>query len=83
MPKPSFMVYYNEHRNELEKENAGVPPAELTKIAMNKYKQLYSSKTNEEDELIQSNNTSAKRKINADENERSGIAKLARYNFKK
>lgn len=83
------MVYYNEHRSEFERENPEIAPAELTKIAMNKYKQLYSNKTNgvnganEDNETNQSIGTSSKRKINADGNDRSGIAKLARFSFKK
>lgn len=81
------MVYYNEHRAEFEGDNPGVLPAELTKIAMNKYKQLYPSKSNgtaaNDDDSTKTNGSSAKRKINTEENERSGVAKLARFSFKK
>lgn len=85
------MEFYSEHRAEFERENPGVPPAELTKIAMNQYKQIYPSKSNgtpngagNSDDANKSNGLSAKRKIDTDDNERSSSSvKLARFSFKK
>lgn len=78
--KPSFIVYYNEHRDEFEKENPDVAKADLTKIAMSKYKQIYSSKANgSTPNNSEFNSPTTKRKISADEGERSGIAKLAKF----
>lgn len=78
------MAYFNENRTEFERSNPTVTPAELTKIAMNKYKQLYPGKANGSTPTIDaSNGSTAKRKINTDDNERSAVAKLARFSFKK
>lgn len=75
------MEFYNEHRAEFERDNPELTPAELTKVAMNKYKLIYPRKIN--GTPTGSNGVSAKRKINTDDGERSGIAKLARFSFKK
>lgn len=90
MPKPSFMSFYGEKKAEFEKEKPDLTPAELTKYAMNKFRELYSGKSNAsdvdasgKDGTNQSNGPNAKRKINTEENERSGIAKLARFSFTK
>lgn len=89
-PKPTFIAYFTENKAELEKEKPELKPNELTKYAMNKFKQLYAGTTNGTD--IESNGKdgaskfgapNAKRKINTEENERSGIAKLARFSFTK
>lgn len=96
-PKPKFVDFFKENRPIFESENPQLTPAELTKFAMNKFKQLYPKKsngingdmnatTNESNKTHngKSNAPNAKRKINTDEHgERSGIAKLARFSFGK
>lgn len=91
------MNYYKENRAEFERDNPNLSKAELTKFAMNKFKQLYPDKsdsdrngtttTDESGKAAQNgkqNGPNAKRKINTDDQtERSGIAKLARFSFKK
>lgn len=85
------MNYYKENRADFERENPHLTKAELTKFAMNKFKQLYpdtnGTTTDESSKAAQngqSNGPNAKRKINTDDQtERSGIAKLARFSFKK
>lgn len=81
------MEFYNEHRAEFEIENPGLAPAELTKMAMKKYKEIYPGKSrgtpsdaSKNDDTNKSNGFSAKRKIDT---EGDGIAKLARFSFKK
>lgn len=97
-PKPKFVNFYKENRADFERDQPHLTPAELTKFAMNKFKQLYPDKsgsdvngagnaTPAESSKAQngkSNAPNAKRKINTDDQtERSGIAKLARFSFKK
>lgn len=94
------MNFYKENRADFERENPHFTPAELTKFAMNKFKQLYPDKSgadtngsttvasDESNKAAQNgkyNAPNAKRKINTDtdQTERSGIAKLARFSFKK
>lgn len=88
MPKPTFVSFYSEHKAELEKEKPNLTPAELTKYAMNKFRELYAGKpadvdANGKDDTNKSNGSNAKRKINIEDNQRSGIAKLARFSFNK
>lgn len=82
------MVFYNENKADFERENPDLTPAELTKFAMNKFRQMYPTKSNGttvngNDDADKSKAPNAKRKINTDDNERSGIAKLAKFSFKK
>lgn len=85
------MNFYKENRADFERDNSHLTPAELTKFAMNKFKQLYPDKSNgtttDESSKAQNgkyNAPNAKRKINTDDHtERSGISKLARFSFKK
>lgn len=87
------MNFYKENRENFEQDNPNLTPAELTKVAMSKFKQLYPDKSNgtttttNESTKAQSgkyNAPNAKRKINTDDHtERSGIAKLARFSSKK
>lgn len=92
------MNFYKENRADFERDNPYLTPAELTKFAMNKFKQLYPDKpgsdtngtvtaTTDDSSKAQNgkhNAPNAKRKINTDDQtERSGIAKLARFSFKK
>lgn len=89
--KPTFIAYFNENKAEFERDNPELTPAELTKHAMNKYRQIYSNKTNGndveingKDDASKSSAPAVKRKITPDDNEqRSGIAKLSRFSFKK
>lgn len=78
--KPTFFIWYKEHRDELSEEKPDLIPAELTKYAMGKYQSIYSNiKT------PKSSDGSAKRKISTDDanQSQSGIAKLAKFNFDK
>lgn len=57
---------------------------------MNKFRQIYGNKTNGhdaetngKDDASKSSAPAAKRKITPEDNERSGIAKLSRFSFKK
>lgn len=87
------MNFYKENRSDFERENPDLTPAELTKFAMNKFKQLYPDKSGNDTNTDESSKSAqngkysapnAKRKINTDDQtERSGIAKLARFSFKK
>lgn len=82
------MVFYNENKAVFESENPGLTPAELTKFAMNKFRQMHPAKSNgttvdSNDDTNKSKSSTAKRKINTEDNERSGIAKLAKFSFKK
>lgn len=81
------MVFYSDNKADFERENPGLTPAELTKFAMNKFRQLYPGKSNgtttENNVDGKSNVPSAKRKINTEDNPGSGIAKLAKFSFKK
>lgn len=80
--KPPFVEYFNANKAEFSRENPDLTPSELTKFAMGKYKQAYAAKTNgtpTTEDSSKSNGLNAKRKINTEDNERSGIAKLAKY----
>lgn len=87
--KPKFVNFYKENRANFERDNPHLTPAELTKFAVNKFKQLYPDKSNgieiDESNKAQNGNSNAKRKINIDDHtERSGIAaKLARFSCEK
>lgn len=75
--RPTFIEWYKEHREELQKECPDLTPAELTKHSMGKYRTIYASNCDTP--------SSAKRKITADgaNGTPSGIAKLAKFNFTK
>lgn len=81
------MVFYNDNKAEFERENPTLTPSELTKFAMNKFRQMYPGKTNgmttNGDDASKSSVPSAKRKINTVDSSLSGTAKLARFTFKK
>lgn len=81
-PKPTFMEWYKEIQSDLKEDNSDLTPAELTKLAMSKYKQLFpaESKTYTNGSSDNTPNNTGKRKSN---DKQSGIAKLAKFNFSK
>lgn len=86
--KPTFVNFYNENKGEFEKDNPSMTPAELTKYAMNKFRLLYPVKgdgtaSDTNDDTNKSTTPNAKRKINNEDIQGSGVAKLARFSFKK
>lgn len=83
----SFMVWFNEHKPELQQEYPEAIAAELTKIAMKKYKSLNNQKdtmgTTTSAEAT-GNNSVHKRKLTDEDNKKpSGISKLAKFGFTK
>lgn len=76
--KPTFFEWFQTNRAELTEQNPELETSELTKIGMNRYKELYSSKTTFDESV------SLKRKLNGTEKkENDRTSKLAKFGFNK
>lgn len=68
------MQWFNERKDGLQKENPNLSSDELMKFAMNEFRSKRST----------IGDTNCKRKIiSDDDNEQSGVSKLARFSFNK
>lgn len=85
-PVPKFMQWFNDNKPELVIEFPDISAADLTKVAMRKYKSIFGEKKADSAAI----KTATKRKTMDDEGTaetamkpQTGIAKLAKFGFSK